>query len=124
MTSSLPPAESFDSCGPKVGLVICGLRWQTPHDCDTSCWPSCCCSLSAAGWAEAICGNDVSNKNARHALHFIPGSSRLAAFAQPTPRWRCGKGRDECDGERGSSVRRLARCSCTLSTVRSCCVAT
>src|SRR5439155_19223470 len=31
-TSARPPADSFDSVGPNVLAVICGLRWHTPHD--------------------------------------------------------------------------------------------
>src|SRR5882757_1086928 len=32
MTSSRPPADSWDSVGPYCTLVICGLAWQTTQD--------------------------------------------------------------------------------------------
>src|SRR5215216_6704892 len=85
MTSSRPPADSLDSAGPNIWLVIWGFRWHTPQDCVTSCRPSCCCALRVAGSAAANCVKAITNNRPTHTLHFILGLP-LGTFASLSPR--------------------------------------
>src|SRR5262245_21592471 len=56
MTSSLPPAVSFDNRGPKVRALICGGRWQIPQDWAKTCRPNFCVAVNPSSVA-ACCAN-------------------------------------------------------------------
>src|SRR5262252_5604782 len=89
MTSSRPPPELCDSSGPYIGLVICGLVWQTRQDWLNNRMPSSCLSsrLPAAGWASAApesgTSHATSNDGMIQALRRI-GRPPVAVFCQPT----------------------------------------
>src|SRR5262245_30732012 len=58
MTSSLPPAVSFDNRGPKVRALICGGRWQIPQDWAKTCRPNFCVAVNPS--SVAVCCADAS----------------------------------------------------------------
>src|SRR5262245_22989018 len=85
MTSSLPPAVSLDSAGPKVRALICGGRWHTPQDWAKTRRPVVCVSLRvssvAACCAGAASGHAESASTRAAALRVIFESSLDCTFS-------------------------------------------
>src|SRR5262245_29385380 len=85
MTSSLPPAVSLDSAGPKVRALICGGRWHTPQDWAKTRRPVVCVSLRvssvAACCAGAASGHAKSASTRAAALRVIFESSLDCTFS-------------------------------------------